>query len=225
MYLKTGLKKIIGRLFSTDLLEKLTEYSILGRHLPLEKVPVKPSGREQLWRDAVLQIDASAILYLEFGVWKGYSIEYFLSLIDSPDSKFYGFDSFEGLPENWRGMDSGHFSTGGNIPDLKDPRAVFVKGWFSATLPPLLDQLSRESDGHSVLIHFDADLYSSTLFLLYTITQKISDFYFIFDEFSGHESRALYNFMQASGAKVDFYSQTTWQDCPSAVFGRLTIRS
>jgi hypothetical protein len=74
-------------------------------------------------------------------------------------------------------------------------------------------------------VHLDADLYSSTLFVLYTLSQRIPEFYFICDEFSGHELRALYNFQQASLGKLRFYSYTLWQDCPAAVFGSLSLRS
>ena len=38
-------------------------------------------------------------LFLEFGVHKGHSIK---KLSSKTESMFYGFDSFEGLPENWR---------------------------------------------------------------------------------------------------------------------------
>ena len=38
-------------------------------------------------------------LFLEFGVYKGTSINFISSLI--PDKKIYGFDSFGGLPEEW----------------------------------------------------------------------------------------------------------------------------
>jgi len=36
--------------------------------------------------------------YLEFGVWKGESLKYFSTLDQNPKSRFFGFDSFEGLP-------------------------------------------------------------------------------------------------------------------------------
>ena len=39
-------------------------------------------------------------LNLEFGVFSGRTINHLSS--EYPDLKFYGFDSFEGLPESWR---------------------------------------------------------------------------------------------------------------------------
>ena len=40
-----------------------------------------------------------ALSYLEFGVWRGESLELWSHINTNPASRFYGFDSFEGLPE------------------------------------------------------------------------------------------------------------------------------
>ena len=49
------------------------------------------------------------------------------------------------------------------LPRFDDPRVRLVKGWFNDTLPPFL----REFRPHPTLIlHLDADLYSSTIFVL-----------------------------------------------------------
>jgi anthranilate/para-aminobenzoate synthase component I len=44
--------------------------------------------------------------------------------------KVFGFDSFEGLPENWEGTvcDKGMFTTQGEIPVIEGVK--FYKGWF-----------------------------------------------------------------------------------------------
>jgi len=238
MYIKTEIKKLIGKLFSIDFLEKLTEYSIWrnAKGFDLSEAHlIKMSGntwqeliekgREKLWTEAVRYIGDLDIIFMEFGVWKGDSIKFFSKLIQSEKSKLYGFDSFEGLPEQWRGKDVGHFSTQGKIPVIDDNRVSFIKGWFQDTLPEFIDIIGNESNGKVFLVHFDADLYSSTLFVLYTLAQKIKEFYFIFDEFSGHELRALYNFIQASRAKVKFIYYITWKDCPMIVFGNIQINA
>jgi hypothetical protein len=45
----------------------------------------------------------------EFGVWKGATINYIASKTPGP---VHGFDSFEGLPEDWRpGFEAGAFKS------------------------------------------------------------------------------------------------------------------
>jgi hypothetical protein len=80
-----------------------------------------------------------------------------------PESRFYGFDSFEGLPEDWGNKAKGTFSRQGEPPRLDDERVRFVVGWFHETLPGFV---AEGSDYEAVLVHLDADLYSSTLFAL-----------------------------------------------------------
>ena len=236
MNLKTEIKKLIGKVVPVDLFEKLTEYAIWQKaegfdlagarriHVPGKTwLELVEKGREQLWSEAIKYIGITDVIFLEFGVWKGESIKFFGNLIKSEKSKLYGFDSFEGLPEQWRGMKEGHFSTKGQIPRSDDKRIQFIKGWFQNTLPNYVDTIANESKDRAVLIHLDADLYSSTLFVLYTISQKIKQFYFIFDEFSGHELRALYNFIQASGSNVEFYRYIEYKGCPMTVFGKIRV--
>jgi hypothetical protein len=164
--LKNKAKALIGRLIPVDLAEKLTEYSIAQQEpqvslagstaiTPPGKTwqEVVERGREELWRRALERIGAADLLYLEFGVWQGYSIEYFSRLNRSPRSLFYGFDSFEGLPEGWRGMSAGHFSTGGQIPVIDDERVRFIKGWFQDSLPGQLDVLVEQAQSRALLVH------------------------------------------------------------------------
>src|SRR5258705_3316710 len=95
------------------------------------------NSREQMYDDVHASfVNGSAIDYLEFGVFRGDSIRHWVKLNTQTNSRFYGFDSFEGLPERWRnGQDKGHFDVGGNIPKIDDPRVHFIKGWFNHTLP------------------------------------------------------------------------------------------
>lgn len=120
-------------------------------------------------------------------------------------------------------MRGGHLSTHGEIPKIDDAKVRLVKGWFQDSLPGVIDAIADESREKAVLVHFDADLYSSTLYLLVTIAHEIREFYFIFDEYMGHELRALYNFMQASGANVEFISYIVWEDQPAVVFGKISL--
>ena len=56
-------------------------------------------------------------LICEFGVFEGQTISYIAKQV--PDRDVFGFDSFEGLPETWRGpFKRGVFSTGGRLPSV-----------------------------------------------------------------------------------------------------------
>jgi hypothetical protein len=157
-------------------------------------------GRKELFADVSRPIKDERVLYLEFGVHRGASIARWARILSNPEARLSGFDSFEGLPEDWvLGNPKGQFSTGGNTPDIDDPRVEFVVGWFEDTLPtytpPPHDRL---------VLHLDADLYSSTILVLNALDQYIVPGTFIFfDEFSDrlHELRAFDEYIKRTGAK------------------------
>lgn len=143
-------------------------------------------------------IQEAPIDYLEFGVADGASLISWLDLHRDTDSRFWGFDSFEGLPEDWyNDRPKGTFARGGKPPDISDPRLNFVVGWFQETLPPFLLSFKPQA---RLIIHNDSDLYSATLF---TLTQLDSiaptGTIVIFDEFwdASHEFRALMDYASA----------------------------
>jgi hypothetical protein len=129
-----------------------------------------------------LNIRNESIDYLEFGVSGAYSFKWWIGNCINPDSRFYGFDTFEGLPENWGTYNKGDMAA--NIPDIDDPRAEFVKGLFQETLPKFL--LSHNlTNGKRKVIHLDADLFSSTLYALTTMAPYLrKGDILIFDEFN-----------------------------------------
>jgi hypothetical protein len=93
-------------------------------------------------------------LVLEFGVRFGAT----LNLIAAQAAQtVHGFDSFEGLPENWHGEPAGSYSTGGHKPRVAG-NAVLHAGWFKDTLPAFV-AAHREPVR---FMHIDCDLYSST---------------------------------------------------------------
>lgn len=162
----------------------------------------------ELWKAALQQYGNGPVSYLEFGVFEGYSMRFFSSENTNPESRFYGFDSFEGLPEHWKdGMDKGQFDKGGQLPDIRDPRVSFIKGWFQNTLPAFLSERGS-SLSENLIVQFDADLYSSTLFGLTQLDSLKKPYIALFDEFINHETRALYNYTQMSGAEVEFLAWT-----------------
>lgn len=143
------------------------------------------------------KLDSKNIMYLEFGVAGGNSFNKFVSLNNNSSSKFYGFDTFEGLPEDWGGFfkkgDMSH-----DVPNLDDSRAKYIKGLFQDSLVPFINMYRDDIINADVrVIHMDADLYSATIFSLSQLYPflKAGDIIF-FDEYNVpmHEFKAFKEF-------------------------------
>lgn len=187
------LRLISKRQLATVLFRRpLPIFDLINRNVTFQQFVPKAFARAQMlpWRghheffkyldDALLH--GSAIDYLEFGVFKGKTINAWASLNANARSRFFGFDSFEGLPDDWnRSKKKGAFSTEGQIPIVNDHRVTFVKGLFQETLPGFLNGF-RSSERLVVLI--DSDLYSSALFVLTSLDRwLVPGSIVIFDEF------------------------------------------
>jgi hypothetical protein len=145
-------------------------------------------------------------LWLEFGVASGYSINYISKFTPY---KVYGFDSFEGLPEKWRdGCEKGAFSMNGRLPEV-NPNVELIKGWFNETL---VDFIQRQNKKVS-FIHMDADLYSSTKYVLDVLKDYMcTNCVIVFDElvnypgFDGDngELRAFYEFVTENNVQYSW---------------------
>lgn len=135
-----------------------------------------------------LALAPSGGLALEFGVFTGSTLAVIAA---ARPGGVYGFDSFEGLPENWRsGFDAGAFAVDG-LPDV--PGAELVVGLFADTLPGFL----AAHPGPVDLLHLDADLHSSTACVLDAVGPRLRPgSVVVFDEFFNypgweqHEARA-----------------------------------
>lgn len=166
------------------------------------KVCEASSGfRDNFWNEALgdfLGRRRAPIDYFEFGVHTGVATRFFLAANTHPSSRFFGFDSFEGLPEDWKGgMDKGHFSTNGAPPEIDDPRVRFVPGFFNRSLPEFFEAF--EPSGNAVVVHFDADLYTSTVCAMsYVVPQfRRRRMLWMFDEFLNEELAAFETFVRA----------------------------
>lgn len=170
-------------------------------------------------------LNNTKISYLEFGVFKGESIKYWANINSNQDSRFFGFDTFTGLPEEWDRLGDklgkSHFDAKGQFPDIKDSRVNFIKGLFQDTL---FNFLKSQLLNSQLVIHCDADLYSATLYVLAMCNDIISPgTILIFDEFSTvmDEFRALedycasfmrdYKVLGATKSEVNYYSQIAIQ--------------
>jgi predicted O-methyltransferase YrrM len=144
-------------------------------------------------------------LILEFGVWTGESINFLASRIE--DNTIYGFDSFAGLPEDWRpGFEKGHFST--RMPNV-EPNVELITGMFHLTLPGFL----RSHQDNIAFVHFDCDLYSSTKTVLDLCRDRIIkgttiifDEYFNYPGWKDHEYKAFSEFISETGKGFEYFS-------------------
>jgi predicted O-methyltransferase YrrM len=131
------------------------------------------------------QIDIQSGLFLEFGVFQGESANYIAQIIKP--AVLYGFDSFEGLPEEWkRSLDdslvhpSGTFALN-ELPEVR-PNVELVPGWFTDTLPAF----KQQHDNPIAFINIDSDLYSSAQTILTELNAQIVPGTIIyFDEITG----------------------------------------
>ncbi len=158
--------------------------------------------RFDLLRFALSRAPAQGLV-LEFGVEKGLSITCLAQALQrQPTPRLvHGFDSFEGLPEDWAGTaeSRGAFDRRGQLP--KTPANVKLHvGWFDATLPAFL----ASTDEKVALLHVDCDIYSSTKTIFDLLADRIKpgtvivfDEYFNYPGWRQHEYKAFQEFCAA----------------------------
>jgi predicted O-methyltransferase YrrM len=147
----------------------------------------------------------------ELGVYRGDSLNYIASKISG--SIIYGFDTFEGLPENWRNSYvKGTFETNFNELKLMENCHVY-KGLFNDTLPIFLQDITSSAS----FIHVDCDLYTSTADALKLLAPRIKkgtilvfDEYFNYPGWEDHEHKAFQEFLKREKLEAEylFYNQT-----------------
>jgi hypothetical protein len=138
-------------------------------------------------------------LWLELGVASGRTIRFLAEHF--PRQLIYGFDSFQGLGEDWIRGDSkipkGTFCQE-KLPQV--PQNVrLIQGWFRDTLP----SFAAAHPEPIAFLHVDCDLYSSTKESLEFLSQHIvPGTVILFDEFynypgcENHEAKAFQEFIE-----------------------------
>ena len=150
-------------------------------------------------------------LFLEFGVASGDTVNDIAKHI--APREVFGFDSFEGLPEDWVYDGNKVWNRKGvfrcDVPtDLSD-NVILVKGLFQDTLPRFLTQHSEPV----AFVHIDCDLYSSTKFVLMTLSPRLDGAIVVFDEmlrhkaYEEHECRAFAEFLSETGHWCEYLGQ------------------
>jgi hypothetical protein len=169
---------------------------------------------------------------LEFGVFNGSSlrrlVEIFrpLGIID----RFYGFDSFEGLPPPDPASDVGYWTAGsfsntsvetvsaylqqglGEISDVE-----LIKGWFDITLPLMKDRINSIA-----FVRVDCDLYKSTVDMFGFLSGRLVDGSVLyFDDWTHDhrtgETRAFFEFARREKDVYGFERILTVSDGAIAV--------
>jgi hypothetical protein len=166
-----------------------TPYEFLRREAVEESVKyIKPFLNEVIiceggwWNIALEKINKNG-LCLEFGVYEGESINYFSDKLKN--NIWYGFDSFYGLQEDWRGgwFPKNHFNLNGEKP-IVNKNVVLIKGWFKDTLPIFL----KNNNEKIAFIHIDCDTYESTKDVFDNINYDrfVNNTIILFDEYMGY---------------------------------------
>jgi hypothetical protein len=215
-----GRDRYIPTLYSRDTRVYDDAYRAFIGHTLADLRQCKIQGHPLLWEAAQLpkpsQQDSDALL-LDLGVWIGWSTRL---TSDASGRMVYGFDTFEGLVEDWQIDDQllvkqGTFSlsepiaqrliadTGVSLEDgLPAPlgrQVQFVKGSTYDTLAPFL---AERPAAPIMLFHMDLDTYESCLHALETCKEHfVEGSILVFDEYlvTNAEMRAFYEFQSRYG--------------------------
>lgn len=155
----------------------------------MRKVPLLPERKtiRQFCVDRILDnFDDEKLNIIEFGVCSGNSLRHFSSIASNSPRSFllYGFDSWEGLVEDWNGMSRGRLkgSYKCEIPNI--PNCKLIKGWVDQTLPKFLSEKTIDVVN---LVHLDMDTYTPTKTTLKLLEPYLRDGTIIlFDDFYGY---------------------------------------
>lgn len=210
-YLKKG-ASFFGRIFHDNYFRKITEdkYSTYGISYVLHKKSIDESAEwiKQFICEALFFNKKSALrnyaieclqhkktftdeyLFLEFGVATGTSINQFASAIKS---EFYGFDTFEGMPEDWKGWNvkKGQFPNNGKFPKVAD-NVNLIKGLIEKTLPSFLEQHKNKK---IAFIHIDTDSYAPAKTILSLCKNRlVPGSIILFDELHSYTSWQMHEY-------------------------------
>lgn len=204
-------RRVVFKLYARDLLIDLQleakRESVTYIKQRMQHCRIFPTRFDLL--QGALKAAPPAGLVLEFGVYRGESIR---ALAKWSPGQVHGFDSFEGLPEDWSGTGEGRgkFDLKGRLPRLPD-KVTLHPGWFDQSIPAFLAQ-------HAELlsfVHIDCDIYASTKTVLALIGPRLQagsilvfDEYFNYPNWQAHEFKAFQEFVGAHGVAYEYVGFT-----------------
>lgn len=134
--------------------------------------------------------------FFEFGVHRGISLKMCSELI--PTMNFFGFDSFEGFPNDGRPDWKQDFKLESSQIPKFNKNVTIIKGYFANTLPRFVKEFKRKID----FINIDCDIYSSTNEVFKILNTKIKsgciihfDEFFNYYDYPWNESLAFFEFL------------------------------
>ena len=157
-------------------------------------------------------------LFFEFGVFTGISINLFAKLLSHHGLEIYGFDSFEGLEEDWV---THEFNPTGTFTLNKKTPKVFknvkiIKGKVQDTLENFLkDKINKKI----IFTHMDMDTYGATKYTLSKIKPLLTKGSIIlFDNFYGYPNWQQHEYKAFSEElKEKEYKYIAFSESPVAI--------
>ena len=132
-------------------------------------------AKGELLDHALSMVSDRVVDYVELGVMNCNTFNAVMLGQKNPGSRFYGYDTFDGLPEPWvqewgggplrMGREKGELAAR-ELPPVIDHRGALYRGTFQDTLiPSLADVFPHGRDEDRLLfINVDCDIYSGALF-------------------------------------------------------------
>ena len=155
-------------------------------------------------------------LWMEFGVFQGQTLSHAArwktKFCGNRSSPVFGFDTFSGLPTDWRpGFSKGAFNVNNKAVISVPNNAVLVQGLFIDSLPTRLLQFDREYGCHTPVsfVHIDCDIYDGARDVLFLLAHRlVPGSIIVFDElfnypgYEKHEIKALFELLSGSNLRV-----------------------
>jgi len=165
-------------------------------------------GDKDLMFYAINQIGIDGLV-LEFGTWKGYSVNYIAGQL--PNRLIHGFDVFNTDNVSFKeGADwNGHDFTQAELPLVKSNVQLHA-GWFHRTLPGFVEKHPEPC----ALLHIDCDNYDGTVDVLKYVNIAVGTI-IVFDEYINvpnwevNEHKAWLEYCTENGVKYEFIAINT----------------
>jgi hypothetical protein len=155
-------------------------------------------------------------LWMEFGVFRGTTLSHVAkwksAYCGNVSQPVYGFDTFNGLPTDWRpGFNRGTFGMPNGTKLSVPSNVVLVKGLFIDTLPTHLRLIDRKYQCKTPVsfVHIDCDIYDGARDVLFLLgsrfvpgTVLVFDELFNYPSYEKHEIKALFEFLSGSNLQL-----------------------